>query len=231
MENLSSKFERGTETEISPEFLKKVEKSKLVIDDKINFLLTKAGFKPASEIKLIIKSWYEGEFTEHMSEEEIKEALEIIEKSGLFYQIEERKIIEKKYWTKKEPEIEKSYKREQMNILVSRSKKELDFLADALKSKDNELLGKAFGFPKTAIEAFIDKREKIDVAILPKKVRESDAMLFSSAPTLSKDNWREEIKQGQLYADFIKKTSPVIYKEMKATALLRVSEIDTKENF
>lgn len=230
MEKLPSKFESGTETEISPEFLKKIEKSKLVIDDKVNLLLTKAGLKPASEIKLIIKSWYEGEFTEHMNEEETKEALEIIEKSGLPYQIEERKIIEEKYWTKKEPEIEKPYKREQMNILVSRSKKELDFLIGALKSKNGELLGKAFGFPETAIEAFMGKREKLDVATLPKEIRESDVMLFS-LPTLSKDNWQEEVKQGQLYADFIKKTSPVIYEEMKAMALRRVSEVDTKENF
>lgn len=230
MEKLPSKFERGTETEISPEFLKKVEKSKLIIDDKVNLLLTKAGLKPASEINLIIKSEYENKITEHMSEEDIQKVLNIIKESHLPFQLKEKEIIKESYRTKKEPKIEKFYQREQMKILIGHSKDDLDFLIKALESKLDELFGKAFGFPATAIEAYMGKREKLDFSILPKEIRESNAMLFSS-PTLSRDNWQEEIKQGQQHADFIKKISSRIYEEMKAMALRRVSEVDTKENF
>lgn len=67
MEKFPSNFEKEGKTKIAPEFLKSVEESKLVIDDKVNLLLTKVGVKPASEIKLIIKSWYKGEETEYMN--------------------------------------------------------------------------------------------------------------------------------------------------------------------
>lgn len=40
-------------------------------------------------------------------------------------------------------------------------------------------------------------------------------MTFFSS-TLSKDNWQEEIKQGEQYTQFIKKISPAIYEEMKS---------------
>ena len=114
-----------------------------------------------------------------------------------------------------------------MKVLIGRSKEDLDILIQALQTKSDELLGKAFGFPKTAIEAFTGKREKLDISALPQETRESDAVLFSS-PFLSKDNWREEIKQGQRDADFIKKISPIIYEEMKTVSLNR--ETDSNEN-
>ena len=208
------------ENEILPEFIRNLEELPLTADDKMNLLLTKAGLKPASEINLIIKSWYEGGITEHMTDREVQETIDIIKESGLLFQLGEKIIEKESYQTEKEPSTEKFYEREQMKVLISRSKENLDFLIEALKTKSDELLGKAFGFPQTAIEAFVDKREKLDIGALPKEVRESDAVLFSS-PIISKDNWQEEIKQGQIYADFIKKVSPKIYKEMKTLSLTR----------
>lgn len=230
MEKFPSNFEKEEKTKIAPEFLKSVEESKLVIDDKVNLLLTKVGFKPASEILLVIKSEYEKEITEHMQEKDVQEVIEIIKKSGLPFQLGKRETIKESYQTEEEPKIEKFFQREQMKILIGRSKEDLDFLVQALETKSDELLGRAFGFPETAIEAFVGKKEKLDISKLSKEIRESDAVLFSS-PTLSENNWQEEIKQGQSYADFIKKISPTIYEEMKAVALRRVSEVDSRENF
>lgn len=99
-----------------------------------------------------------------------------------------------------------------MRILIGRTQKDLDFLIEAQKSKDSELLGKAYGFPPTAVEAWVGKRKKLNVKKLPKEVRESEAILFSS-PTLSVDNWQKEIEQGQRDADYIKGISPFIYRE------------------
>lgn len=222
-ENQESKIEH----EITPEFIKNIEESKLTPDDKVNILLTKAGFKPASEILLIIKSEYEGETTEHMNEKELQESLNIIKESGLPFQLGKSEVVKESYQAEKEAGIEKFYQREQMKVLIGHSKGDLDFLIQALETKSDELLGKAFGFPKTAIEAFIGKREELDISALSQEVRESDALLFSS-PTLSKDNWQEEIKQGQQDADFVKKISPIIYEEMKTISLRR--EINRKEN-
>ncbi len=212
---------------ITPELIKSIEESKLNSDDKMNILLTKSGFKPASEINLIIKTKCEGETNEHMNEEEIREVLNFIKKLGLLFKLGKREIRKETYQKEEEPGIEKFYLREQMEILIGRSKEDLDLLVQALQTKSDELLGKAFGFPQTAIEAFVGKRKKLDISTLPKEVRKSDAMLFSS-PTLSEDNWQEEVEQGQRKADFIKKISPIIYEELKELHLR--SRNDLKED-
>jgi len=230
MERFLSNFEKRVGAKIAPEFLERIEKSKLVIDDKVNFLLTKVGLKPASEITLFIKSDYEGGITEHMNESDVRESLDIIKESGLIFQLGEREVVKESYETEKEPGVKKFFQREQMIILIAHSKENLDFLIQALKTKSDELLGKTFGYSETAIEAFAGKKEKLDINTLPQEIRESDAILFSS-PTLSKDNWQEEIKQGQEYAQFVKKISPLIYEEMKTISLHRLREIDQKENF
>ena len=210
--------ENVRESEITSEEVERVEKSKMTIDDKINLLLTKGGLKPASEILLVIRTRDDEGLTEHMSEEEVQEALDIIQKSGLSYRFRDRETIQEPYRTKKEPKIQRFYTREQIKILVGLSSEELEFLERALKSKSDEMLGKAFGFPPTTIEAFVGKRKVLNRRSLPPDIKHSDGILFSS-PTLSRDNWQEEIKQGQRYGEFIKKLSPILYKEMRSTAL------------
>jgi hypothetical protein len=210
--------EQIREGELAPEVLERIEKSKIEIDDKINLLLTKGGLKPASEILLVIKTWHEDGLTEHMSEEDVQEALSVIRGLGLPYRLGERKTVEEPYSTEDEPDHQKFFRRDQMNILVGRTSQDLEFLERALKSNSDEMLGKAFGFPPTAVETFVGKRETLDRQSLSPDVQRSDGILFSS-PTLSRDNWQKEIKQGQLYAEFIKKTSPKLYEEMRSKML------------
>jgi len=206
------------EGELTSEVLRRIEKAKIEIDDKINLMLTKGGLKPASEILFVIKTWYEDDLTEHMSQEDVQEALDVIRALGLPYRFGERKIIEESYSTKNEPDRQKFFWREQMDILIGRTSQDLEFLERALKSNSDKMLGKAFGFPPTAVEAFIGKKEVLDRKFLPSDVQHSDGILFSS-PTLSRDNWQEEIKQGQLYGEFIQKISPKLYVEMRSMAL------------
>lgn len=216
----NKKFENTPKVELAPELVKRVENSKIALDDKVNILLTKAGFRPASEINLIIKSEYEGEITEHMDGKDVKEALQIIKELGLPFKLGERKTEQESYYAVEEPEIEKFYQREQQKILIGRTREDLDFLIKAVQSDSNEMLGKAYGFPPTAVEAFTGKRKILNISNLPREIKESDGILFSS-PTLSANNWQEEIKQGQRNADFIKSISPTIYKEMRNMSLRR----------
>lgn len=218
-------LENAREREIMPEEVKRIEKSKMTIDDKINLLLTRGGLKPASEILLVIKTQDDEGLTEHMSKKEVKEALDIIQESGLSYRAEDKEIVQEPYWTKKEPDIQRFYKREQMKIFVGRSPKELEFLERALESKSDEMLGKAFGFPPTAVEAFVGKRKALNRQSLPLDIQRSDGILFSS-PKLSQDNWQEEIKQGQRYGEFIKKISSKLYEEMRLMALKSLERSD-----
>lgn len=209
---LFSNRENSCEHEIKPELVQAIEKGAFTVDDKVNILLTRAGLKPASELLLVIKTWDDKESFENMPEEFVQEDIAIIKELGLPTEIKEREVVEwKESETKNGPA--KTYKREQMRILIGRTEEDLDFLKKALESKDDELLGKAFGFSPTAVEAWVGKRKKLNVKRLPKKVRESEAVLFSS-PTLSSDNWQKEIEQGQRDADYIKSVSPAIYKEL-----------------
>jgi len=206
------------EGEITPEEVEQIEKAKITVDDKINLLLTMGGLKPASKILLVIKTLDDEGLTEHMSEGDVQEALNIIQESGLSYRFEKRENIKEPYRTKKEPNIQRFYKREQTGILLGRTSEELEFLENALKSKSDEMLGKAFGFPSTAVDAFVGKRKALNRQSLPLDIKSSDGILFSS-PTLSQDNWREEIKCGQRYGEFIKKISPNLYEETRCMAL------------
>jgi len=215
--------------EIDPELVEKLEKSKLKIDDKVNLLLTKAGLKPASEITLDAKIEDEEGIRELISEEEVQKAVEAIKQADLPCVIGEKETVEEEYEIEIQPGVKRTRKRERLNILVGRTQEDLNALLEAEKSGDDEQIGKAFGFPATAIEAFVGKRKKLDISKLPKEIRESDALLFSS-PTLSEDNWQEEVKQGQKYADFIRKQSPKIYNEMREIALKSRGEKEhTKE--
>ena len=76
----------------------------------------------------------------------------------------------------------------------------------------DKAIGMVLGFPETAIEAFIGERRALSRKKLPDDVRKSESVRFCDF-MLSEDNWQEEIKQGQRYADFIKKVSPKIYQE------------------
>lgn len=218
-------LENAREGKIAPEEVEQIEKSKITIDDKINLLLTKGGLKPASEILLVIKTQDDEGLTEHMSEEEVQESLRIIQESGLPNHLKDRETIQEPYRTKRGPEIQRFYRREQMKILIGRSPEELGFLERALESKSDEMLGKAFGFQPTTIEAFVGKKEVLNRQDLPSDIKHSDGILFSS-PTLSRDNWQEEIKQGQRYGEFVKKISPKLYEEMRSMALKNLENLD-----
>jgi hypothetical protein len=207
------KSESNLENEISPDLVRALEEADFNIDDKVNLLLTKAGLKPASEISFFIKSYEGKEVTKHMTEGDVKRDLWLIKEFGLVTKENDRKIVEEKYKTK-DGEI-KTYKRAEMHVLVAKNKEDLEFLINAIQSNDDELLGRAYGFPPTAIEAWVGKgkRKRLRVNDLPEAIQQSDAMLFSS-PILSADNWQEEIKYGKKCADYIRKLSPTIYRDM-----------------
>lgn len=200
--------------DINPELARKVEDSKMEVDDKINFLLTKGGLKPASVIELPV--WLETEEgkKEILSENEIREVLEIIKESGLNFHIREREIIKGSYRTEEEPEVEKFSRAERIEIMIADSKENLELLKKCWGTDDHETIGKVLGFPQTAVEAFTDNRKPFLLDDMPKEMQESDGVLFLT-PALSKDNWQEEIKEGEKRAEFIKKISPKIYAERK----------------
>jgi hypothetical protein len=221
----SEMIAENPEMELAIEFVEAVENSKLEIDDKINFLLTKGGLKPASVIELPIRIQTHEETVEFFKEDEINEIVELVKKSDLEYYVEEKKIAEEGYRTKAEPEIEKISKGEQAEIFIANSEEELGSLRRSWEVGDQEMMGIALGFPVSAAEAFVKKRARWNIDNMPEEIRTSDAILFFT-PVLSQDNWQEEIQEGKRRADFIRRNSPKIYAaKMSAAACEREKEL------
>ncbi|PJA86711.1 MAG: hypothetical protein CO141_03305 [Candidatus Moranbacteria bacterium CG_4_9_14_3_um_filter_42_9] len=202
--------------EISPEFIEAVERSKLDADYKSELLLTKAGLKPATEIELPISLKTEEGTNQYLTEDDILEIIELIKNSGLFYKIGERKIIEGTYGAFEapgKPAVRKPSTAESIQTFIANSQEQLDALAKVWGTEDDEAIGLALGIPRSAVEAFAGKREQINLHDLPEEVQNKEAAAFLT-PTLSRDNWQEEMKVGHARAAFIKKTCPKIYDEL-----------------
>lgn len=94
-------------------------------------------------------------------------------------------------------------------------KKLTDVASVDADSKDKAAIGKALGYPQTAIEAFV-KGDSIGISDLPGAVRNSDAVKFLSFG-LSRDHWKGELAQVSKQAQVVKKVSPAIYQQVIST--------------
>jgi hypothetical protein len=202
--------------EPSKEFIEAVEKSKLDANDKANLLLVKAGLKPAAEIELMISLKTDDDTQTYLTEDEVQKSIALIENSGLSHKIGERKFVKGSYTIREEPgkpETKKPTVGESIPTFVAGSQEKLDALSEIWDTEDEEAIGKALGIPKSAVEAFTGKREAINLYELPDDIQNKEAAVFLT-PTLSKENWREEMKEGTKRAAFIKRICPSIYKEL-----------------
>ncbi|MCX6717279.1 MAG: hypothetical protein NTU76_01205 [Candidatus Taylorbacteria bacterium] len=198
------------EKEINPEFIREVESSVFSLTDKVNILLTMAGLKPASKVELTSRIWHGDEEERFFTDGDVAKVRQLIENSGMPF--ESAKEFELTYWYGPKPEVE-AYNQEGAVYIIGHTQQDLERLKEAMESKDPVLKGKAFGFPETATEAFCGKKRKKSPKSLPKEVKKSDAWLFHYGP-LSESNWKEELVCDQKRAEFIKKVSPRLYKEM-----------------
>ena len=191
-ENTPPETENPSEIELSPEIVKEIENLEMIDQNKVLLIVTASGLKPASIFATGIGL--------EIDSPKIENITSVIKKLNLKFEVKKRKFrIEK----------EKSY----IEIIVANNLNNLKFLSEAARGDSDELLGRACGLPKTAIEAYIGKREALDREKLPDEIKKSDAVRFCFFK-LSADNWPEEIKQGQKYADLVKRISPKIYQEV-----------------
>ena len=119
-------------------------------------------------------------------------------------------VIEKYVTREYEGAPEVPMERENRKILIARDIGALKGFYEAIKSLDHDAMGKFFGFPASAIEAFDDEEKMLYRQDLPQEVRESECYPFIQF-VLSKDNWQEEIKLAEQNAEAIKKVSPRLF--------------------
>ena len=169
--------------EITEKEIEMIEKSPLFYQDKVALALTFLDKKPASWID-VSKRYYQTETKE--KENEILDRLkkkktqvqQILDELGFIYEIE-------KFRTKEQTTYNSGY-----NFLVSKSSEDLFRLKKAIKIGDDKNIGQCFGYPKTAIEGFINNNT-LDYNELPKEeskrlIKEETSKFFDFR--LSKDH-------------------------------------------
>lgn len=215
-ENLQHKLE------IEHRLVEQIETLNLNVRQKGDILFVSMGLKPAALISFDAKIWHEGG-SPHIfkTEEDIENLYAIIRKSGLSFKVLPRNVMtEKQSIQKKKVNVY----HDQIEILVGVNDVALRNLVQALDLKDHELIGRALGIPETAVEAFAGKRQRLNLYTVPKEDLTSEAFLFSFTPTLSKDNWRNEIQEGRRRAEAMKTVSPKVYEEMVQDTLKSYEE-------
>ena len=198
---------------ISKNFIRAVEKTALEAKDKSNLLLVFGEIKPALVIDLTINRKIKGKDYPYLSKTDTEEIIKVIKASGLSHQIRDKQIVVSEFETKNPLGEKTKVSTETIEILAANSTKKLRALEKCWWSDDDVMIGRALGYPETAIQAFVGGRAALDIETLPKKVKDGDAILFLS-PKLSCDHWQEELAEGRKRATYIKEVSPIIYRQM-----------------
>ena len=211
------KLENEPIPEQERELVERLEKAPLDINDKIEFLLTWKELKLADDISVATQSWKENEPPKHLDLKRVEQLKELAKDMELFCIIGPKQIVDGEYFYKTEDGQEKIEKQEEVILYLAKKKENLDLLMKAIKTEDDQLLGKLYRFPESAIEAYrkeneTGKKETIDVSDLPSEIQKQDSVAFARFK-LSKDDWQEELKTGKKWAETVKKTSPKLCSE------------------
>ncbi len=99
-----------------------------------------------------------------------------------------------------------------ITLYVARDEEKLVNISGTISHEDS---GRLFGFPETAIEAFLDKKEKMPREELPDEVRNSECYPFLQF-VVSRENWPQEIKTAERWAEVIKVNSPKLFEELRS---------------
>lgn len=107
--------------------------------------------------------------------------------------------------------------------MVGQGLEKLNQLKEAWQSGKNEEIGRALGYPESAVDAFI-KGEVLDIGEDLKSLTKEERKALKEEEVfkfltfgLSKNNWREELELVRRYQKAIKEKSPKIYNEIIKT--------------
>ncbi len=202
---------------VDKEFLDKIERLNIDIDEKGELILTKLGIKPAVWIICEIKIWNGDERPYVIQpEESVQTLVDGIKDLGLPYTITPRTVV---VTQERISGRSVDVNTDRLEIRVGSNQDNLDFLNEALDVKDHEQMGIALGIPETAVEAFIGIRKSLNLYTLPKEVILGDPFLFTPTRLLSEDNWQEEIKEGERRAEALKVVSPRLFQRIRASGM------------
>ena len=211
------------------ERVREIERLPLLNEDKVNLLLVWRGLKPATNINYVFKEWAPGSPEPILSPKRkkirIEELLQLLGKIGLSAVAEKEFRLEPEFITENGKQGVLNGMESQM-IFVSPSLETSEELAKNLPEDRSRIedknLGQLFGFPQTAIEAYVkyaksgfqdEKGIILDNNKLPEEIRNKDYVAFATF-WLSKEHWQEELETAKKWAAEIQKLSPTLYAEI-----------------
>lgn len=206
------KSEKEFTPEQERELMERLEKIHLNIEIKIEFLLVWKGEKPATEISIATKSWKEGEPPKSLDSKQVEEMEKLIKDMKLFYNTAPKQVVDGEYYYITKDGQEKLEKKEETIFYLAKKKENLDLFIKALKGKDDKLFGQLYGYPESAIKAYIEKGEKMEISKLPSKIQRQPSVAFTRFK-LSKNHWQQELKTSQRWAEITEKTSLKLYEK------------------
>lgn len=180
----------------SVEAIEQLEKADLWIIDKRNLLLVELGEKPAAMPHVASEIWDDGDEPKAISNEERQKLEETASALGLLIDAGQDKLLS----VGNRRQLVRPY-------LIAKNQENLELLKEAYIKNDDTLYGQAFGYPETAIEAFVQNRHTGGDII---ESGDADAIAFTDF-SLSAENAENELATGKRWAEATKTASPQIY--------------------
>ncbi len=223
-ENYILKNAMPQKKELNLEMVEMIESAPLDIFQKMEMILVKSGLKPATTIELWSSPWEKGSDDKNLVDvNELSKIKNMLEKLELDTKISDPEIDEYFQIVEAQPENEIAMCREKITVFYGSNKAFVDRLAQAKKDLNDKEMGISFGYPETAIEAYVGEKEGMTRQELPDKIKKTDFFPFIQFGVLSKDNWREEIKTAEKWANAVKANSPKIFNEYSTCVREEVS--------
>jgi hypothetical protein len=209
----------------SPSIIRELEQLDLPESVKVDFLLVLAGEKPANEWDEIESIYLPGAPADHRGRKLFDQVAVWAKHSGLAYATDEARVNRARELFSGEEgrrlqedlakagkpvdlkaEIAASAEIDRLTLYVAGDEHWLKRMQQADRERDPQLLGECFGFPPSAIKAYVDRR-----ALSPDRVRADTATLAFAQFMLSRDHSLEDLETAARWADAVKKLSPAIY--------------------
>jgi len=212
------------EKEFTREQIETVEDIPITPFEKVELILVRKGFKMATDIELTGDVWkIQEENPKQIDRAKLKKVEKSLKKAGYAYktnypEIEEIVSVEEGI---PEEEIRAEHesveeKREKITITIAEDQKDLDEYLEIVKSGSDKNMGKAYGFPKSAVKSYSKSDDNNSGLIgrkdLPEEIRKQEWSLFASF-MMSKDKLKKELEIVKKWAEIVSKTSPKIYRE------------------
>jgi hypothetical protein len=207
------KKEVVAQEELPRETIGAIESAPLDPVEKMELILVKTNRKPVTDIEFVGPVWREEEEAIPFDMDQVKKVEESLRAMGFITEI--RTPYKDEGYAVREyegaPEIPMN--RERAGIYIGNSKEALENFHQAVMSIDDRALGRFFGIPETAIDAFVgDENERLYRQDLPDEIKQSDIYPFIHF-VLSKDHWQEELEVIKGDAESVRRNSPKIFTE------------------